>query len=967
MKVNDVLHGFCVQYIQPLPELKATLYRMRYEKNGADLVWLDREDDNKTFAITFKTLPQDDTGVFHILEHSVLCGSKKYPVKEPFVELLKSSLQTFMNAFTFPDKTMYPVSSCNHQDFLNLVDVYMDAVLHPLSITTPEAFLQEGWHYELSSPDGELKCNGVVYNEMKGAYASPDELLQSEMDRLLFPDNCYGFESGGHPDHITELTYENYLASHQRFYHPSNARIFLDGRVDLDAVLAKLDGFLEEYDYLEVDASIPMQASVAPGEFTCPYEIDAQDDGENKLLLAGGWLLGTFEQQERIMACTVLNRALCASNESPLKKALLERGLAEDVELQLVDGIQQPYVILVVRNTSLEKKAAVWQTVEETLTQLAEQGLDHDRLQAILNRLEFISREKDYGSIPRGVAYAIGALESWLYGGDPAQNLCYDEAFAALRQGIDTGLFETLLREIWLDNPHRARLCLVPSNTLGEEKRAAEQRRLAGIKAGWSEEEIARVMAEFDHLRACQERTDTPEALATLPVLSLADIPEQVPPLRQQVLDLDGTTVLHHDVETDGITYLDLYFSLADLSVEEMGKVSLLAGLLGQMATQRYTPIELRSRIESSLGRLNARTEVYAKGGQTEECEPYLNVSVSLLEHRKAQARDLVSEVLRTSRFDDTRAVCNLLRQRRLGLEQAMVDSGHAYAARRCAAQCSAKGTVEEALKGISMLRWLQGADKAFAQEGEGLCRALAELCGRIFLREKLTISLTGKLDLPWLKEILDDLPSAPERVGDRAVYAPKARLAEGFQIPAEVGFAARCWNLNLLEECYSGAGRVAAQMLTFGHLWNNVRVKGGAYGTELSVRPDGAVNFISYRDPRCAQSLDCFAAAGQALREFCDSGESPDKCIISTIGEMESLLSPSSRGAQGAAIYFNGRTQEDRQRLRSQVLHTTAEDLRQFSQVLDRLCADAAVCVIGGKQVLDECGDKLERRETLQ
>ena len=403
MQINDVISGFRIKEIKEVPETKGILYRMDHEKSGADLVYLDRKDSNKTFAIAFRTIPRDDTGVFHILEHSVLCGSEKYPTKEPFVDLIKSSLNTFLNAFTFPDKTMYPVCSKNEKDFLNLMDVYLDAVFHPLSLKDPHAFRQEGWHYELDSPDGELTMNGVVYNEMKGDYASPDTVLAAALNGALFPDTCYGFESGGHPEHIPELTYEDYLASHARYYHPSNARIFLDGTMDLPMVLARIDSVLKDYDRTEPDSDIAMQKPVAPEDTAVPYEIGAEEDSENKVILAEGWVYGDYTQRERGLAAAILSEILCGSNEAPLTAALLSKGLCEDATMGPNDGIQQSYLSLTVRNTSEEKIPEVWQTVEEVLRGLAKNGIDRKHLHSQLNHLEFVTREKDFGRMPKGL------------------------------------------------------------------------------------------------------------------------------------------------------------------------------------------------------------------------------------------------------------------------------------------------------------------------------------------------------------------------------------------------------------------------------------------------------------------------------------------------------------------------------------------------------------------------------------
>lgn len=964
MRVNDKIHGFRVIHVQELPELKATLCRMEYEKNGADLIWLDRADDNKTFAIAFKTIPWDDTGVFHILEHSVLCGSRKYPVKEPFVELLKSSLQTFLNAFTFPDKTVYPVCSRNDQDFLNLIDVYMDAVLHPLSVTEPSAFRQEGWHYELDDSQGTLRCNGVVYNEMKGAFASPDTVLEAEMDRLLFPDNCYSYVSGGHPDHITELTYENYLASHARFYHPSNARIFLDGSVDLDQVLARLDGFLSAYDKLAVDADIPLQAPVCPPEQSCRYEVGPEDAGKNRVILSQGWVLGSYGEQERILGCSVLAQVLCGSNDAPLKKALLERGLAEDVSFQIMDGIQQPYAQLVIRNTAEGDKERIWSAIRETLEKQVRGGLDRQRLTAVLNHLEFITREKDFGSMPRGLAYAFSSLGSWLYGGDPAQGLCQEQVFQSLRARMEEGWFEKLIQTVLLDNPHKARICLLPSDTLGADRQRQEQERLQALKDTWDAQTVENVMEQFRQLQTRQNTPDTPEELSALPVLSLSDIPETVREIPQTVSQVDGAVLLHQPLETDGIIYLDLYFSLADISREQLSQVAFFAKLLGQVATDHWDLSQLRCEIEGNLGQFSAYVVSFAPVDHWEEAHPYLVVSASMLESKKPEALRLLDEVLCHSRFTDGACIRNLLKQTRLSLEKGVLQMGSAYAAQRAAAGFSANSAAIEAIQGIDQLRWLQRTERTFDRPETDLCGQMAGLCRTLFARERVTVSVTGPCDREWLSAVWRMLPSVP--MGEPVVLLPTPVRWEGFQIPSEVGFAAKAANLHSVHADYSGVAALSTQVLTYGYLWNTIRVQGGAYGTGLSIRAGGDLAITSYRDPSAGQSLVRFSQVGEALRTFCGSGEPLDRYIISTVGEMDPLLTLRMQGVRAAGLYFTRQTPELRRQVRSQLLHATAEELCRFSQVLDAACAAAGACVIGGRQLLEACGKELDTIEPL-
>ena len=963
MQKNDVIRGFRVEYVQELPEIGARLVRMTYEKNGADLIWLDRKDDNKTFAIAFKTIPSDHTGVFHILEHSVLNGSEKYPVKEPFVELIKGSMATFLNAFTFPDKTMYPVCSRNPQDFLNLIDVYMDAVLHPLSIKDPHAFRQEGWHYELDSPEGELKCNGVVYNEMKGAYATYDSVLSFELQKLLFPDNCYGFESGGHPDHIPELTYENYLANHHRFYHPSNARIILDGAIDVDAVLSKLDSFLCKYDRLDVDADIPYQKPVSPEEKTAYYEIGAEEDDSKKAILAEGWVVGDYSETEKTLALSVISSVLADYNESPLTKALLDAGLAEDVSLRLMDGIQQNAMTLVIRNVDPAKEGEIRALVEKVLREQAK-GMDKKLLHSNLSRMEFATREKDFGGMPRGLVYAMTTLESWLYGGDPSQNLCNDAVFASLRKKIDEGWFEKLLEETLINNTHRAKLCLLPSKTLGEEKRAAEAARLKEVKKNLSAGDIERIISEFALLRSRQEAADTEEQLKCLPRLSVSDIPEKCETTPQEVLTAGGVTVLHQPLETNGIIYLNLYFPLSDLPAEKLGKAAFMASVIGQTATENYSVLELSGELQGKLGRFYASTEVFAECGQTAEASPYVTVRIALLESSKEDAVRLADEILNRSNYLDKELIYNLLRQSRLSMEQRIAMRGDSYGTMRANAASSAKGLVIEATQGISMLRDLQNADNGYNEHGEEFCRELADIAKHVFTKSKLTVGYTGEYDAEWLEELLSKLSEGEK--GENVKYQPKPVSREGFVIPAEIGFAVKASNLGVVGAEYSGAARVAAQFLTYDYLWNDIRVKGGAYGTHMNVRAGGGVSLTSYRDPSPARSLTSFDKAGQVLRDFCESKGDIEKYIISTIAAIEPVLTPRSEGDRAAEAYFSKITPADLQRERSEILGTTFEQLEGFSRVLDEICSAAGVCVVGGKNVIDACGSALDKVEAV-
>ena len=953
MKPNDTIHNFTVKSSIELPEVPGRLWRMTYEKNGAELVWLERDDENKTFAVAFKTVPGDNTGVAHIMEHSVLCGSRKYPVKEPFVDLLKSSLATFLNAMTYPDKTVYPVATRNGADFLNLIDVYMDAVLHPLSVESRMALDQEGWHYEFDG-DGKLVRNGVVYSEMKGVFSNPDSVAFWETMKLLFPDCCYSHESGGDPDHIPELTFDEYKDFHSRFYHPSNARFFLDGKVDVPAVLAKLDSFLKDYGRLEVDASIPLQKPVA-NKSTVRYEV--ADDGKDKYILVDGWVIGRFDEREKQLAFSVLSEVLAGSNESPLKKALLDRGLCEDVEIG-AESVQQIAAMLTIRNTSKDKIAECRRVVRETLGRLAEEGLDRKRIEAVLNKCEFLVREKDSGSYPRGLAFLEAALEGWMYGGDPAEGFRYRNVFDSLRAKIATGGFERYLREMLIDNPHHAELTLEPSATIGEERRKKDAEELAAILAGWDGKKIAEVKEAAARLKEHQKSKDRPEDSAKLPKLLVSDIPAKGEDIRIETSTVGGCTVIRPKVGADGIFYLELYFSLAGFSGAELADVPFFTTLLGELATENFSALGLKSEIDANLGRFSIDTRVFdAKG----EAFPCIGVQIAALEPKWKDALRIAKEVLLATKFDDAKAAGDLLRQVRQDMEQGVAVAGNQYAMRRAGARLSRANEMDEIMSGIAQLRRIQkmSADSAMLER-------YAALAKRVFCRNRLSVCLSGNMPAERAAEAVSAWPCGEESVspgGDWESAVPAAEGGEGFEIPAEVAYAGVASRLPD-GVGYSGSQIVAARILTLDYLWNEIRVLGGAYGMGLVVRPDGDVQYMTYRDPNPARSLEKIAAAGDALRKFCESGNDIGKYVVSAIGKTEPYLSPRLETRRAAEIVLSGRTPADLERIRAEILATDKEDVMRFADTLSSLAGHSSVCVVGGKKPLEAC--PLSKRESV-
>lgn len=946
-------HGFTLTRTRTLPELSATLYEMTHDKTGLLLAWLEREEENKTFCIAFETLPSDDTGVFHILEHSVLCGSERYPVKEPFVELMKGSLNTFLNAMTYPDKTVYPVSSRNDKDFFNLMRIYLDAVFCPLIYKRAEIFRQEGWHYELDE-NGNASYKGVVFNEMKGAFASADSLISDALDRALFPDSPYGFCSGGDPAHIPELSYEQFVESHRRFYSPSNAYVYLDGAMDIDRVLAVLnDEYLCNFENTGRIAPPPMQPSVT-AEVEERYELAPDEPLEGRTRLAYGKVIGRFDEREKLVAVQLICDVLCGSNQAPLARAILDEALAEDVTLSLSDGIYQPYLVLDIQNLHEENIPRIEALVRERLEGFARSGLDRAQLESAMANLEFQLRERDYGSYPQGLALGLSALDTWLYGGDPAASLEVGDLFARLRERMEEGWFEQLLRECFLDNPHSARVLLRPSHTLGEERRAEELSRLVRESARWTAEDRARLLAEQQALLAWQASEDSPEALAAIPQLTLADIPREPERIPTEELTLSGLPVLHHALHTGGIAYVSLYFDALSCTAEDLSVLSFAASLLGQVGTRLHSAEDILNRTRLLCGSFYVSPAISCVGGDADRLSVRLCLSFSTLEANLREAMVLAAEVLTQSVFTESE-VRELLRQTRMDLFQRGVMSGHSLGFTRIAAQHSALGVAQDAASGVTFYQWVKSQDEHW--DFAALNARMSALLKRLVNRNALLLSAAG-VEGEALSSLAADtaaaFPALP--VLPAAGIAAWGKRREGIVIPADVSFATMGGNIRACGGHFCGQLLLAAQILSLAHLWNAVRVQGGAYGAGLVAQVSGLAACYSYRDPNGAQSLASFRACADFLRAFADSGSDYTGFIIGAVANASPLLTPRARAQSGDNLYFSERSWEDRCRTRRELLSTTPDELRAIADVLESALDGESCCIVGNRAQLDAC-----------
>lgn len=959
---NRNRHGFSVTKVTELPELGAELIQMTHDKTGLELVWLKRDEENKTFGIAFETLPWNDTGVFHILEHSVLCGSEKYPVKEPFVELLKSSMNTFLNALTFPDKTFYPVSSRNDKDFVNLMRVYLDAVFCPAIYTKPEIFYQEGWHYELDE-NGKASYKGVVFNEMKGAFADADRLVENSISRILFPDSPYAYVSGGDPACVPDLTYEEFVDSHRRFYAPSNAYVFLDGDMDIDKILGIMnDEYLCKYEKTERMAPPVMQQSVS-GEMESCYELAPGETMEGKTRLSYGKVIGTFADREKLVAAQVLADVLCGSNQSPLCSAVLGAGLAEEVTMTVVDGVLQPWLALDVKNLRDENLDKVQAVLMQQLKELADKGLDHQQLEAVMANQEFRMRERDYGYYPQGIIFGFSALESWLYGGNPAANLEVGDLFVRLREKMQQGYFEQLIRDLLLENSHSARVVLKPSSSAGEERRAKEQARLEKETSAWTEAEREAVAVRQEKLLAWQESQDTPETLATIPQLSLEDIPAQPEQIPTEVTEIAGIPVIKHELHAGGIAYVRLYFDANSCTEEELSCLQFASSLLGNMDTSDHSAAEIVNRTRLRCGEFKAKLMASASEEEPEHASTRLCIFFSALESKLAEAMAHVTEILTQSRFDEA-SVHDMLRQAKMEAFQKITMAAHAVSIHRISAQTSPVSVVTDRAEGVSYYQWLKAADDQwnFAQ----LKEQMGELLQRVIRRGGLTISIGGAADANasmLAERAAQLLPNAAAKAN--VCIKPWGKRKEGIVIPGDVAYAGLGGSVKACGGEYSGQMQLASQVISLGYLWNVIRVQNGAYGTGMVAQNRGEVLCYSYRDPNGAASLKAYRESADFLREFAAGTEDFTGFIIGAVAGASPLMTPNTKAKVADEWYFNQNTWEKRCLRRQQILNATAEDLQALADVIEKTLSDGGVCLIGGQTQLEKC-DELDNIITL-
>lgn len=955
MNLEHIPHYTLLQQ-ERIDDIASDAFLLKHNKSGARILVLSNEDENKVFNIAFRTVPTDSTGVAHILEHSVLCGSRRFPSKDPFVELVKGSLNTFLNAMTYPDKTMYPVASCNDKDYCNLMHVYLDAVFYPNIYDKEEIFRQEGWSYQLEDPAEEIVYNGVVYNEMKGAFSSPEDVLEREIMNSLFPDTTYGVESGGDPACIPDLKYEDFLNFHRTYYHPSNSYIYFYGNMDIQERLAWLDTeYLSHFEQQQVDSEIPLQQPFDQmRQVHKSYPISEEDDLADNTYLAYNAVVGTSLDGELSNAFAVLEYALLSAPGAPLKQALLDAGLGKDIMSGYESGIRQPYFSIIAKNANKEDAERFCRVIRETLEQIVSAGIDRKALEAGINSMEFKFREADYGSYPKGLMYGLDVFDSWLYDENaPFTYLKQLGVYADLKEKADTGYFETLVRRYLLDNSHASLVVLEPEQGLTAKNEQRLREKLQAYKASLSEEEIQKLVRKTEKLRAFQETPSTPQELAALPMLAREDIGRAAAPFYNTEYGWDGVTVIHHDVFTNGIAYLDLLFDISRVSREDIPYLGILKAVLGMVNTKNYTYQDLNNEINRNTGGITAGLNVYPLLTGENEIRAYAGLRSRVLYEKLPFAFQMAEEILLCSEFTDDKRLYEILAQLKSRLSMQLASAGHSTAAGRALSYFSQMNAFNDAVGGIAFYQLVEDLEENFEARKEALKEKLRLLVRELFCREGLLVSLTADdqglaLAKDSFEAFIGKLPAAQDEKKDNRL--PMELKNEAFTTPGQVQYVARAGNFRKAGYTYTGILRILRVMMSYDYLWTNIRVKGGAYGCMSSFGRTGSSYFVSYRDPNLRSTNTVYEGVPAYLEQFEADEHEMTKYIIGTISELDTPLTPQMKGSRSLNAYISGLRFEEVQKERDEILEAVPEQIRALAPLVRGVLSENAICVIGNE-----------------
>ena len=969
-KFTHIPAAYEIVSLEYIDEIKSQAALLRHRKTGARIAVLANDDENKTFNIGFRTPPKDSTGVAHIMEHSVLCGSEKFPAKDPFVELAKGSLNTFLNAMTYPDKTVYPIASCNDADFQNLMHVYLDAVFHPNIYIHDEIFRQEGWHYELTDKDAPLIYNGVVYNEMKGAFSAPEQILYRKITDTLFPDTIYSVESGGDPDVIPQLTYAQFLDFHRKYYHPSNSYIYLYGNMDVAEKLAFIDeAYLCQFDNTRVDSAIAKQApfahtSVTRGE----YPIGNDDREDNAAYMAYSWVVGDSLDAKLCLGFQILEYALMEAPGAPLKQALLDKGFGEDIYGMFETSLIQPYLSIIIKNINEEDRDEIVQVIQTELEKLADGGLNHKTLEGALNYYEFKSREGDFGRWPKGLMYGLQLMDSWLYDeNEPFMHIQALDTFAFLKTQMDTGYFENLIRKYLLDNEHGVIVTLKPERGRTAHMDKELHDKLQAYKAGLSKEEITELVERTKALEVYQSEPSDAEALATIPVLKREDISREIAPIYNEEMKLAGIPMVFHEIDTNGIGYIDIMFDMSEVPEELLPYAGILQGVLGIIDTENYEYGELFNEINVHTGGIGTSLELYTDVTKAKEKEfrATFEIKAKALYEKLPIAFNMMQEILVRSKLDDEKRLKEIIAMTASRLLMRFQSSGHTTAALRAMSYASPSAKLKDMTSGIEYYQNVARIEKAFDTEKDELIANLIKLTRMLFRADNMMISYTAeRVGLEGMKQQISAFAEGlylQEKANGEPCKLHCEKKNEGFKTASKVQYVARCGNFIDQGAEYTGALQVLKVIMGYEYLWQNIRVKGGAYGCMSNFNRVGEGYFVSYRDPNLERTMEIYEGVADYLRTFTVSDFDMNKYIIGTISNLDQPMTPALKGDRSMNLYMNHVTEEMIKEERAQVLEATQEDIRGLAGIVEAMMKADQICVIGSEDKIEEAKDMFD------
>ncbi len=969
-----------------IEELSTDACIYRHKKSGASIFTMKNDDDNKVFGIAFRTPAEDSTGVAHITEHSVLCGSDKFPLKDPFVELAKGSLNTFLNAMTYPDKTVYPIASRNDKDFDNLMNVYMDAVFHPNSVRDPRIMMQEGWHYEMQDEKDDLIYNGVVYNEMKGVFSNPESVLERYIMHALFPDTTYGNESGGDPVDIPDLTFEQFKAFHARFYHPSNSYIFLYGDMDMDKKLEWIDKeYLSQYDAIEPNSDIAYQKPFTKmHEEEIAYSIGDNEPLDKNTYLSWNAVVDALDSKLNL-AFDILDYALLSSPGAPLKQALVDAGIGEDIFGGFQDGIRQPYFSITAKGTDKKDKDRFLKVIDDTLKKVVKTGLDKKTLLAAINHDEFQYREADYGRTPKGLVYSLASLDTWLYGGKPWEYLECERYYKELREDVDKGYFEGLIEKYLLGNKHSALVICKPERGLTEKREQELKKKLAAVKAGMSKADIKKCISDTKMLKEYQAEPTSEEALMTLPLLNIRDIDKKADELSWKEERISDTLVVNTELNTRGIAYLRFNFNTSCLTEEELQYAGFLKTALGYMDTKDHDYQDLTSDILLNAGGINYDTNAYPDISNYGHYTGVFSVDIKLLYDKFDFGFSIIDEILHTTKFEDKKRMLEILNEARSRERMRVEGASHSYAVNRATSYFSGTGRYSDLTGGISYYEFVNRITAEFKKDQKALARKLWEVSAKLFRVENMFISIAcerqgfeafkkgfaqfkksfsedAKKKSEYLKKTYKDYKvydAAAAMGADRPQIVLSDNLNEGFKTPSQVNYVARTGRFDTDKLPYTGALRVLKIILNYQYLWLNLRVKGGAYGCMSGFGRSGEGYFVSYRDPHLKETLDIYEGLPEYVRSFKTSERDMTKYIIGAISELDTPKTNSARAALTVSAFLSHVSNKMLQQERDQVLGTSEKDIRALAAYTEAILGKGAACTIGNNKLIEESKDK--------